>query len=287
MIDDLDLLGARAEARERVDESLQPVVLLDDLVRRGVAERVRLVVDHERSAVAEVKGIQKAVHEHAVVDEGEVALLLDTLEGRDAAGEIGLAVRGDEAANQLVLELRHDRRREVDLLEQRVHGAADLRPGPLADLLQLDRPFAHPEPVAREVLVRALLEERDRREREPAHAMERRIRQRHERRQLGSRRRKRYLLQCREERQLTFLLDLLLLRDRGVRPEAIEPDEQPRVAAHELDGRVAGLRELLLGGEPVEHPGDRRRCLALRAEIDGAGHDQPLLRPGHRDVVEA
>src|SRR5207244_1140300 len=78
-------------------------------------------------------------------------------------------------------------------------------------------------------LVRALLEERDRGEREPAHAMERRIRQRDERRQLGCRRRKRYLLQSREERQLTFLLDLLLLRDRGLRPEAVETHEQARV----------------------------------------------------------
>ena len=39
------------------------------------------------------------------------------VECRDAPGEIGLAVGGDEAADQLVLELGHRRRGEVDLLE--------------------------------------------------------------------------------------------------------------------------------------------------------------------------
>jgi hypothetical protein len=153
-----------------------------------------------------MKGVDEAVDEHAVVLEGEVALLLDALEGRDAAGEIGIAVRRDEAADQLVLELRHDRRGEVDLLEQRVDGAADLRPRHLAGPLALDRPLAHPEPVAREVLVRALLEERERREREPAHAVERRLRQRHERRQLGRRGLERNLLEGGEELELAFLL---------------------------------------------------------------------------------
>jgi len=32
VVDDLDLFGACAEARERVDEPLQPVVLVDDLL---------------------------------------------------------------------------------------------------------------------------------------------------------------------------------------------------------------------------------------------------------------
>ena len=94
-------------------------------------------------------------------------------------GEVGLAVRRDEAANQLVLELRHDRRGEVDLLEERMHGAADLGSRHLAGPLALHGPLTHPEPVAGEVLVRALLEQRERREREPAHAVERRVRQRH------------------------------------------------------------------------------------------------------------
>ena len=34
VVDDLDLLGAGPEAGERVDEPLQPVVGLDDLLRR-------------------------------------------------------------------------------------------------------------------------------------------------------------------------------------------------------------------------------------------------------------
>ena len=55
VVDDLDLLRPGAEARERVDEPLQPVVLLDDLLRRRLAERVRLVVDDERAAVGELE----------------------------------------------------------------------------------------------------------------------------------------------------------------------------------------------------------------------------------------
>src|SRR3712207_9287144 len=46
---DLDLLGARAEARQRVDEALQPVAVLDDLLGRPVGERVRLVVEDRKS----------------------------------------------------------------------------------------------------------------------------------------------------------------------------------------------------------------------------------------------
>ncbi len=37
--------------------------------------------------------VDEAVHEHAVVLEREVALLLDALQRRDATGELGLAVR--------------------------------------------------------------------------------------------------------------------------------------------------------------------------------------------------
>src|SRR4029079_6591593 len=103
VVDDLDLLGPGPEARERVDEPLQPVVVLDDLVRRSLAQRVRLVVDHQGPAVTQIEDVDEAVPERAVVREGEVAFLLDALEGCYAAGEVGLAVRGDKAANQFVL----------------------------------------------------------------------------------------------------------------------------------------------------------------------------------------
>ena len=37
VVDDLDLLGSGAEAGERVDEPLEPVVVLDDLLGRALA----------------------------------------------------------------------------------------------------------------------------------------------------------------------------------------------------------------------------------------------------------
>src|SRR4249920_2795936 len=51
LVDDLDLVPSRAQDRERVHEALEPVVALDDLLRRGVLEHVRLVVDDERLAI--------------------------------------------------------------------------------------------------------------------------------------------------------------------------------------------------------------------------------------------
>src|SRR5205085_11625711 len=47
-VDDFDLLRPGAEARERVHAALQPVVRVDDLLRRRLADEVRLVVDYER-----------------------------------------------------------------------------------------------------------------------------------------------------------------------------------------------------------------------------------------------
>ena len=232
-----------------------------------------------------MKRVEEPVHEHAVVREREVTFLLYAVEARDPEGEVGLAVRGDQSADQLVLELGHDRRGEVDLLEERMHGAPDLDSGQLARPVALDRPLAHPEPVAREVLVRTLLEQRQRRERELAHAVQRRLRQGDKRRQLGCRVGDGYLLERGEERQLAFLNGLGLGRD-GLTPIAVEANEQPSVAANELDRLVTGPRELRVGIEPVEDPRDRGRYLALRAEVDRAGDDQPLLRARQRDVVE-
>ena len=46
-------------------------------------------------------------------------------------------------------------------------------------------------------------------------------------------------------------------------------------------------RELVGELKAPEHPADRRPRVRLLRRIDGAGDDQPLLRPRHRDVVEA
>src|SRR5581483_4035211 len=96
VVDDLDLVGARAEACERVDEPLQPVARLDDLLRRLLGERVRLVVEYERVRAAAPEDVEPAVQEDAVVLEREGPLGHRAREPRDAAGEVGRAVRGDE-----------------------------------------------------------------------------------------------------------------------------------------------------------------------------------------------
>src|SRR5438128_2559517 len=74
VVDDLHLLRAGAEARKRVHEALQPVVLLHDLFRRSLGERVRLVVDDERAAVRAMEDVDEAVDQHAVVLERELHL---------------------------------------------------------------------------------------------------------------------------------------------------------------------------------------------------------------------
>ena len=72
----------------------------------------------------------------------------------------------------------------------------------------------------------------------------------------------------------------------GPGPIPVEPHEQPRSPALELDRSVAGVRELLPCVQPLQHPADRRRSLARLLAIDCAGHDQPVDRARHRDVIE-
>ena len=91
LVDDLDLLGAGPEARERVDESLQAVVVLDDLGRRALGERVRLVVEDERALAVAVEDVEAAVQEHAVVLERE---------GRSAAAPSSAAIRAASSDSQ-------------------------------------------------------------------------------------------------------------------------------------------------------------------------------------------
>ena len=133
--------------------------------------------------------------------EGERQLGGRALERADPRRQLRLAVRGDEAADPLELlvgdgrvagadELgeivRHGRRAQVDLLEQRVHRVADLGrreaglpgngPGRVG-WPQADHPLG-------EVAVRAALEQRERAVREPAHAVQRRRGHLGERREL-------------------------------------------------------------------------------------------------------
>src|SRR5207248_9741787 len=73
-VDDLDLLGAAPEAGERVDQALERVLGLDHVGRVAFADRVRLVVDHERARALAPVEIEPAVDEYAVVLEREAEL---------------------------------------------------------------------------------------------------------------------------------------------------------------------------------------------------------------------
>ena len=71
LVDDLHFLGAGAETGERIDESLQAVLLLDDLLRQRLLEDVRLVVDDDGAAFLLVQDVEAPVEQHAVVLERE------------------------------------------------------------------------------------------------------------------------------------------------------------------------------------------------------------------------
>ena len=147
--DDLDLGRAVAQARERVDEPLEAVLGLDDLVRIGAVEDVRLVVDDERALARPPEHVEPAVQEDAVVLERERALRPGAVERRQPPRERRRAVRVDERRDALELVVARDRipgahgrlelrarrrdgRVERDRLEQAVHRVADLVAGEAA-----------------------------------------------------------------------------------------------------------------------------------------------------------
>ena len=130
--------------------------------------------------------------------------------------------------------LGHGRRAEVDPLEQRVHGVADLgRREP-----RLPRHGAHrvggpqPDHALGEVAVRAALEERERAVGEPAHSMERRGRNLGQRREHRRLRRRAAVLGDLEELQL--LHDGGCAFDERLRRVPVEPDQQARASALDL-----------------------------------------------------
>ena len=71
VVDDLDLLRARAKAGDRVDGLLGRVLLLDDLRRITSTQRIRLVVQNERLRAVDPEDVEPAVHEHTVELEGK------------------------------------------------------------------------------------------------------------------------------------------------------------------------------------------------------------------------
>ena len=109
VVHDLDLLCAGAEAGERVDEPLEVVVVLDDLLRRPLGERVRLVVHDERAVAVELEHVEPAVQQDAVVLERERALGATLASDGDPTRELRLAVRADERRDPLELLVGHRR----------------------------------------------------------------------------------------------------------------------------------------------------------------------------------
>src|SRR4029079_17597393 len=73
LVRDLDLVGSRTQADERVDESLQGVLGLDDLGGRPPLEGVRLVVDDDRALAFSPKDVESAPDDHCGVLEDERA----------------------------------------------------------------------------------------------------------------------------------------------------------------------------------------------------------------------
>ena len=72
-----------------------------------------------------------------------------------------------------------------------------------------------------------------------------------------------------------------------VSPMARDGEDEPRVAASQLDRRLVDLRHRAVRVEALEHPADRRRAIRRSLGIDRSRDDQTVDRPRHRDVVQA
>src|SRR6266540_5041317 len=224
------------------------------------------------------------------------------VEGRAASRQVGRAVRRDERPDPLQVLVGHAwiplahpldvdelGRAEIELLEQPVHGRADVeRADAVLSLAVADRlERAHPHEALGVVAVRAAVERRDRGERQAPDPRERGHGNRRELRQPRGRAHGWFTLSA-EQRQLSRLLPewQRLTWLLGLGRVSVDADEDPRAAALQLQRLAAGLRELLPRVEPLEHPADRRRALARPLGVDRAGDDQAVDRTRHRHVVE-
>src|SRR4249919_237188 len=69
---------------------------------------------------------------------------------------------------------------------------------------------------------------------------------------------------------------------------AIDAHQEPCLAAIDLYRlRPGGRRDDLARVQSLEHPADRRLSIRSSIQVYGTGHDQPVDRASHRDVVEA
>ncbi len=97
VVDDLDLLGPRAETGDRIHGLLGRVLLLDDLGGIPTTQRIGLVVENECLRPIHPEDVEPPVHEHAVELEGERPLRADALECSDPRGKRRARVGMDEA----------------------------------------------------------------------------------------------------------------------------------------------------------------------------------------------
>ena len=189
-----------------------------------------------------------------------------------------------------LLDVGRARVAQVDRLQQPVRGVADLGREQAALAHPALRPLlAHPRDAQREVLVRAAPELGERREREPARAVQRRRRQRLERGQHRRRRaRARGLLERLEQRELRPA------RRPAPRPRPAPPRGSGRRAAaparRRARARPAPRPPTAARGSSSSRPSTQPIGVDASAALSGsmrAGDDQPVDRAGHRDVVEA
>ncbi len=211
-------------------------------------------------------------------------------------GELGVRHRGIPAADELVEVLREHRPREIDALQDAVDGVADL--GHVQAASAVVRPArrprlgAHPDHPLGVVAVRASLEERERAVREARHTHERRLRDLVELSQMRRRRRK-CLAGALEERELAVCRnDRRSRRGRWRRHRiglaAVDAEQHRRRSALHLErGIGSAVSRILPQTETIQDPPDRRLVARVPRVSDRPGHEQPLLRARHGDVVEA
>ena len=303
LVDDLDLLGARAEARERVDEALQAVVALDDLLGRPLAERVRLVV--ERRAPARRRSYSTSRRPCSRTPSCSNA------NGRSGgapgsaairARELRAAVRGDEPADPLELLVgrarvpaahRRRSRRGARGARRSMCSSSPCTASPISVAASPPcaalrrRGAARPQPgdALGVVAVRAALEQGERAVGQPAHPVQRGgsasaaapAGRRRGGARPGSRRRARA---ARPPRQLVAAAP-------AGRPAAQRStrtsDRAPPRSSSSGPGSPPRARPRL--EPPSTQPIGVARRRPLR--VDRAGHDQAVDGAGHRHVVEA
>ena len=308
VVDDLDLVRARAEAGERVDEPLQAIVGLDDL-RRACPRRASSSCSRARAPASRRRGgrragragarrrartrtAARAVRRRAPRSAAPAPSRSSSRRTRRSAPAPRPSPPDTRRAPDS--DVGHRRRRQVDELQQPVHRVADLG---------RERAPSAPRPSR----ARAPPASRRRARRSSGRSSARRARARC--RRAGARRAAAAPAAPGSVRAPARAAAASAPRRRRRAPAGRSPRRRPRarargtgslgrrrrpVDAHEhartlpleLERRLAGGGELVGAVEAPEHPADRRPLVGLPLGIDGAGDDQAVDRARHRHVVE-